>query len=57
MTLFLWSCLCDNTNNQLPQKLTARVLAQGVGIPNLFPSLIYLPHLQKRNRLSEAVGS
>lgn len=46
---------CDNTNNQLQQKRTD--LAQGVGIPNLFPSLIYLPHLEKGNRLSEAVGS
>lgn len=51
----LWTCHCDNTRNQLQQKLTD--LAQGVGIPNLFPSLIYLPHLEKGNRLSEAVGS
>ncbi len=46
---------CDNKNKQLQQKLPD--LAQGVGIPNLFPSLIYLPHLEKGNRLSEAVGS
>lgn len=38
-------------------KVNGVVLAQDAGTPNLFPSVIYLPHLEKGNRLWEAVGS
>lgn len=46
-----------NASNSVLQNLTHTALTQGAGIPNLFQFLIYLPHLEKGNRLSEAVGS